>query len=136
VARKTKRVRVDRSDSPRYASVGQEFTRAAELAQEFVYWTAAGLLMVHASIAYADAVAIRLAGLKSTSDDHLDAVTLLAEAAAEAPDRDPALQHLRRIIDEKNRVAYSGDALREREVTALATHATRFRTWAMKILEA
>jgi hypothetical protein len=42
-----------------------QFLNGAALAREHEYWNAAGLLMVHGSIAYAAAVAIRLGRLGS-----------------------------------------------------------------------
>lgn len=112
-----------------------QFLKAAGLASEHDYWNAAGLLIVHAAIAYADAVSIRLAGMKSTSENHHDAVQLLAEAAAREKDRDRALGHLRRIIEEKSRVSYGGEAFRKGEIDALGTHAERFRSWCEAVLE-
>jgi hypothetical protein len=111
-----------------------QFLKAAGLAREHDYWNAAGLLIVHAAIAYADAVSIRLAGVKSTSDNHHDAVQLLAEAAAREKDRDRALGHFKRIIEEKSRVSYSGEAFRRAEIDALETHAERFRGWCEAVL--
>ncbi|MDP2886358.1 MAG: hypothetical protein Q8P51_15185 [Ignavibacteria bacterium] len=40
---------------------------------ELGYWTAAGVLIVHAAIAYADALCIRSAGEKSSGENHEDA---------------------------------------------------------------
>ena len=111
-----------------------QFLKAAELAREHEYWNAAGLLIVHGSIAYADAVTIRLAGVKSTSDNHHDAIGLLADAASREKDRDRTLGHLKRIIEEKSRVSYSGEAFRRAEILALETHAQRLRDWCEAVL--
>lgn len=134
MARKTQRVRVERSEAKRDAAVAGEFARAGTLAREFDYGTASGLLLVHAAIA--DAVSIHLSGMISTSDNHLDAVALLGEAAAHRKDRSQAAHHLRRLIDEQNRVAYSGESLKAREVEIMASHLERFQTWARSIVEA
>ncbi len=134
MAKKTQRTKVDPSQSASFRSMAVQFLKAAGLARQHDYWNAAGLLIVHAAIAYADAVAIRLAGVKSTSDNHQDAVQLLAEAAAREKDRDRALGHLKRIIEEKSRVSYSGEAFRKSEIDALETHAERFRDWCEAVL--
>ncbi|MBI2933923.1 MAG: hypothetical protein HYY16_19940 [Planctomycetes bacterium] len=136
MARKTKRTTVPRAEADDYAAVGDQFTKAAELAQEFEYWNAAGLLYVHAAIAFADAVAIARRGEKSTSENHMDALALLEEAVADVKGRDEAREHLRRIIDEKNRVAYTGVSFRGADLEKLAMHARRFRAFAERILKA
>jgi len=135
VTKKTAWTRVDRGDAAGYRSAGTEFMRSAQLAYDHGYWNASGLLYVHASIAYADAVCVALAGMKSTSDNHLDAVTLLGEAASQTPGRDHALSHLRRIIEEKNRGSYTGLSFRERDAASLAVHAARFTDWAARVLQ-
>lgn len=71
---------MDRQKAGSYAAVAEDFLRAADLAIQHEYWNAAGLLLVHASIAFTDAVWIKLAGMKSTSESHQDAVTLLKES--------------------------------------------------------
>jgi hypothetical protein len=134
MTKKTPRTRVERAKASSYRSVGAEFIRSAQMAAGHGYWNAAGLLCVHAAIAYADALCIALAGMKSTSDNHLDAIALLGEASAQAKDRDPALAHLRRIIEEKNRVSCTGQSFRERDAETLAMHAERFAAWAERVL--
>lgn len=104
--------------------------RAAALAGEHDYWTAAGLLYVHGAIAYADAVTIRRTGAKSASDNHMDVVELLKEAAASEKGLDQAIAHLRRLIGEKSRAAYTGQSPWAADVGKLATHAERFEAWA------
>jgi hypothetical protein len=113
-----------------------EALKAAKLARDHDYGTAAGLLFVHAGIAYGDAVSIHLAGVRSTSDNHYDATVLLTEAAARVKERDRGVAHLRRLIDEKSRVASTGEILRKPEVEVLENHAERFRAWCEGILGA
>jgi hypothetical protein len=134
VAKKTQRTKVDPGDFSSFRAMAAQFLKAAGLARDHEYWNAAGLLIVHAAIAYADAVSIRLAGAKSTSDNHHDAVQLLGEAAAREKDRDRALGHLKRVIEEKSRVSYSGEAFRRAEIEALETHAERFCDWCEAVL--
>ncbi|HLY08756.1 MAG TPA: hypothetical protein VKW04_05535 [Planctomycetota bacterium] len=78
---------------------------------------------------------IRLAGVKSSSDTHQDVLHLLGDAAARQKDRDRALGHLRRILEEKSRVSYSGEAFRKAEIDALEIRAQRFRDWCEAVLE-
>jgi len=135
MAGKTRRSSVERSEAGGYAEAGDQFFNAAGLAREFEYWNAAGLLFVHASIAFADAVAIARRGEKSTSENHLDALALFEESMTGVKGRDEAREHLRRIIDEKNRVAYTGVSFRRGDLEKLATHAQRFRTFAERVLK-
>jgi len=134
VAKKTQRTKVDPEDFASFRAMAAQFLKAAGLARDHDYWNAAGLLIVHAAIAYADAVSIRLAGVKSTGDNHQDAVLLLGQAAAREKDRDRALGHLKRIIEEKSRVSYSGEAFRKPEIDSLETHVERFRDWCEAVL--
>jgi hypothetical protein len=134
MAKKTKRATVDRADAGDYAAAGDQFFQAAELARQFEYWNAAGLLFVHAAIALADAVAIARRGQKSTSENHMDALALLEEASENVKGRDEAIGHLRRIIDEKNRVAYTGVSFRRVDLEKMAVHAGRFRAFAERVL--
>ena len=134
MVKKTKRTAVDRNRAPRYSDAGAQFFEAAELAREFEYWNAAGLLYVHSAIAYADAVAIQRRGEKSTSENHFDAVALFKEATADIPRRQEALTHLDRIIEEKSRVAYSGVSFRRGDLEKLRTHTERFRSFAERTL--
>ena len=134
MTKKAPRKAVDRGEAGSYAAAGHEFARAAELARAREYWNAAGLLLVHSAIAYADAVCIGSKGVKSTSENHLDAVTLLAEVTSKSVERDRAVQHLRRLIEQKNRAAYTGISFRAADVERLAIHAERFDAWAKRLL--
>ncbi len=128
------RTQVHREKARSYADAGEEFFRSGEREAESRSWNAAGVLLVHAAIAWADAVAIQLAGVKSTSDNHQDAVRLLAEVSEGRAGRDEATSHLRRIIDEKTHVSYMGKSWQARDCEVLRKHAERFRLWVMKVI--
>jgi hypothetical protein len=49
--------------------VGEHFVQAAQLATEFQYWDAAGVLLVHFAIAVTDALTIKVGGVKSAGLD-------------------------------------------------------------------
>jgi hypothetical protein len=136
MTRKTKRRSVPRGEATGYGAAAVQFFQAAELAGECEYWNAAGLLYVHAAIAFADAVAIARLGEKSTSENHMDAVRLLEEATSNVKGREEAREHLRKIIDQKNTVAYNGDTFRRADLEKLALHAGRFRAFAERVLKA
>lgn len=134
MARKTSRSRVERSSAAGYAAAAGQFFEVAGLARQMAYWNAAGVLYVHAAIAVADAASIRLMGMKSTSDNHLDAVHLFDQATRDERGQAEAVQHLRRIIDEKNRVSYTGATFKESELRAMALHAERLREFCEKVI--
>ena len=134
MARKTRRVRVDRERARDYAAVADKFFEAADVAREFEYWTPAGVLLVHASIAYADAISIGRLGQKSASEAHQDAVALLKEAIPGDRGLAGAVTHLTRIIAEKNRLSYGGLAIRKKDLEPVWTNARRFRNWAKSLL--
>ncbi|MCG2726610.1 MAG: hypothetical protein L6420_10275 [Elusimicrobia bacterium] len=63
------RVSVPRSKNSDYARVAENFYHGAETAKEFEYWNAAGVLIIHAAIAYADAITIKFGGVKNKGED-------------------------------------------------------------------
>ena len=74
--RRTKRASVERSKYSDYLKVAESFYSGAETVRAFEYWNAAGLLIVHAAIAYTDAITIKISGVKSQGEDHMEAVDL------------------------------------------------------------
>lgn len=136
MAKRTKRAAVDRGEAGHYSGAAAQFAQAAEIAREFEYWNAAGLLYVHASIAFADAVAIARKGEKSTSENHMDALVLFEAVTSGLKGRDEATEHLRRILEEKCRVSYMGMSFRRSDLEKLAIHAERFRAFVERVLKA
>lgn len=134
MGKRTARKRVSPAEAGKYARAGRQFLDAAELAGEFEYWNAAGLLYVHGTIALADAVAVRLKGVKSSSDDHRDAAALFGEVVGDRAGKKEAQGRLERIIMEKSRASNEGDTLRREDVMKLKVHAERFRRFAEELL--
>ena len=128
------RTTVHRTKAKDYRSVAESFYHGAEVAREFEYWNASGVLIVHAAIAFADAIAIKLAGVKSRGEDHHETIALLEEVVAPGEEKQKALEHLRRIIDHKNAVSYSGEVYGRTDIEQLWKQAARFRDWALDIL--
>jgi hypothetical protein len=131
---RSKRVSVPRARSSDYARVAESFYNGADVAREYEYWNAAGVLAVHAAIALADAVAIKHGGVKSQGEDHQDSAALLEELIAPGPQKQTALNQLRRIIDHKTVVSYSGELYDRKDVEQLWNLLIRFRSWATEIL--
>src|SRR5581483_6547797 len=80
--RVSRRTSVHRTKYHDYIKVADNFYLGAELAKEFEYWNAAGVLIIHAAIAYTDAITIKVGGVKSQGEDHMAAVDLLREVVA------------------------------------------------------
>jgi hypothetical protein len=128
-------VAVSRSKAVSYRAVAENFFQGADVARQFEYWNAAGVLIVHAAIAYADAISIRLGAVKSRGEDHHETISLLEELLTAGEERRKALHQLRRIIDHKNAVSYSGEIYRRKDVDQLWKLASRFREWAIQLLD-
>ncbi|MDP2363414.1 MAG: hypothetical protein Q8M94_06545 [Ignavibacteria bacterium] len=117
-----------------YKKIAQSFYDAGIVSAELNYFNAAGVLFVHSAIAYSDAITIKLSSSKSSGDSHFQIVTFLDEVVKESKDKSNALNHLRKIIDQKNLVSYSGDEYSKKGINDMQKNAERFQTWALKIL--
>ena len=135
MTKRTYRKTVDRLRYRDYKKVADHFYEAAIIAMEYYYWTAAGVLIVHSAIAYADAIAIKLSGQKSSGENHEDSVALVDENVADGEKKKSAINQLRRIITEKTKVSYAGDLYGEPLIRDLRKRLERFRSWALRILE-
>lgn len=133
--RRRNRKAVDRSRFRKYAEVAEHFFEAGKASMGLEYWTAAGVLFVHSAIAYADALCILQAGVRSAGDDHEDAVALIEELIAGGDERTGAVNQLRRIVEIKTRVSYLGELFSQADARALERKLERFRSWAKSLLE-
>ena len=134
MARKTIRKQVDKSKANDYKKVAESFWGGTDVAKEYEYWNAAGVLIVHSAIAYADAVTIKFGGVKSQGEDHNQVITLLKELLPGEEENRKASQQLERIIAHKNSVSYSGDVYGRKDVENLWKNFERFRKWAENLL--
>lgn len=134
MTRETKISNVDKGDSAKYKALAISFYEAAKDEQYSERWNAAGILIVHSAIAFADAVAIKEAGQKSTSENHQDVVKLLERVIAHTETRSNALSQLEKLIAHKTTVSYSGQLYDEQDIEKLIKHLERFKTWALKQL--
>jgi len=118
-----------------YQNVAENFYDAAKDSMELEYWTAAGVIIVHSAIAYADALSIKLSGTKSVGENHEDAVTLVESIVAESEGKAQAINQLRRIIEEKTKVSYLGELYSASQAKEMWKRLERFRKWAKQILQ-
>lgn len=122
MVRKSIRVSVDRS-------------QGAKLASGHDYFNATGVLIIHAAIAYADALTIRYIGAKSKGEDHHEVITLLEEIFPLNDERKKSLNHLTAIIEHKNAVSHSGDIYGKKDIEQLWKHFERFKAWAIPLFK-
>ncbi len=132
--RPARRRQVDRTQWRQFHAVAENFAQAAEIAAEFRYWNAAGVLLVHAAIALTDALTIKIGGVKSAGEDHMLAADLLESVLAVDVEAKRAIRHLRTLIQEKTLVSYSGEIYRQEDIRRMSTHLNRYRTWANPLL--
>lgn len=134
MAGRGRRRQVDRSRWNQFQAVAENFAQAAELARTFEYWNAAGVLVVHAAIAFTDAITVKVGAVKNASSDHAVAADLLEEVVAIDAAGKKAIGHLRAILEEKNLVSYSGQIYRQEDIRRMSRHAARYQTWARQFL--
>lgn len=134
MGRKTARRSVDRSRSLEYRNVAEHFYNAASASMVFEYWPAAGVLIVHAAIAFSDAICVQQAGERSVGDNHEDAVSLLEGIVPRSKENKKAINHLQRLLDEKTRVSYLGELYSPAQTRGLWKQLVNFREWALTIL--
>jgi hypothetical protein len=133
LARGTVKQTIHRSKSSDYLAVAENFYSGADLAREFEYWNAAGVLIVHTAIALTDAITVRLGGVKSRGEDHHEAISIL-ESLVASPDTSEASKTLRKIIDHTTLVSYSGEIYHKPDIEKLWRWLTKHRSWALTVL--
>lgn len=135
MVRRIKKITISKSKFENYHFVAQNFLNGAEVASEFEYWNAAGVLIVHSAIAYGDAVTIKFGSVKSKGDDHRDITNLLNTMLIHSEEKKKALLQLSKILDHKNLVSYSGDIYYKKDIDKLWIYLKRFTIWAEDILK-
>jgi hypothetical protein len=132
--RLSQKINVDCSKASNYKYVADNFYDGAQVAAEYEYWNAAGVLIVHSAIAYGDAITIKFGGFKSKGEDHQALVNLIESITAQSPKKKSALLHLTKLIDQKNAVSYSGDIYKKADIDQMWKHLERFKLWAVDLI--
>lgn len=130
MARKGKRVSVDRSQASSYLAKAQQFLRSAELAASASEHDATMLNAIHAAISAADAVTVALAGVRSTDPDHQRAADLLEEVAGASKLVSAQARQLRQLLSRKNVVEYESRRATAAESADALKRAARLLGWA------
>jgi hypothetical protein len=135
MVKKTKRVSIDKAQSGNHLIIAQDFYKGAKAATEQQSWNAAGVLIVHSAIAFADTITIKYGGVKSRGDNHLEVITILEEIVPSSEKNKKALHQLYRLIDHKNAVSYGGNIYNEKDIEQLWKYLHRFKDWVNTIIE-
>ncbi|MBK6912303.1 MAG: hypothetical protein IPH11_00950 [Ignavibacteriales bacterium] len=132
-----KRVSSKVYDSVKYKNfikVADNFKEAADLAFEFEYFNAAGVLYIHSAIAYSDAITIKLSGKKSSGENHYQVIQLLEDIIPKVRVDNKAFNNLKTLIDHKNLISYTGDVYQKKDLEKIRKSFHRYREWVVFLL--
>lgn len=129
MVRKVPRKSYETTDFSKFVEVSKSFINGAEIANEYEYYNAAGVLIIHSAIALADAVTIRLASVKCTGDNHYEIIKLLKETLPPEKQKTNAISHFEKLIDHKNAVSYQGELYKAEDIQLMRKHFDRFSKW-------
>lgn len=115
-----------------YWNKAEEFYETMQHAFKNRMWTAVGLNAVHCVISSCDALLVKSQGLRSSGEDHMQTVELLARVPVAGVEKQVA--SVRRIIAKKNAIAYDNREFRESDASDIFKQAERFYLWAFGYL--
>ena len=134
MVKKVPRKSYEATDYSKFLKVSKNFINGSEVAAEYEYYNAAGVLIIHAAIALADAVTIRFASAKCTGDNHYEVIKLLKEAAPADKQKTKAITQFEKLIDHKNAVSYQGEIYQAADIKLLRKHFDRFNAWVESVI--
>ena len=118
-----------------FIKISKDFSNGSESAYAFEYYNAAGVLIIHAAIALADAVTIKLSGKKCSGDSHYEIIVLLKAVTPPSANKSKSLDQFKKLIDHKNKVSYYGDIYLKKDVDKLLKYFERFKFWTGSLLK-
>lgn len=121
--------KIEVSKHKNFERISKDFANGCDSAYAFEYFNAAGVLVIHAAIALADSVTIKLAGKKCSGDSHYDIIELSRQVTPSSTNKNKALDQFKKLIDHKNQVSYHGDIYYKKDVDRLLKYFERFRSW-------
>lgn len=126
---------ISESDHVVYLKKAKEFYQTMYQAEKSENWNAVGLNGVHCVISLIDAILVRHAGMRSTSDNYMVVVDLLTSTIAnEIQDVRQKSQTARRIIAKKNLIECENRDFIMNEALDMIKQVQRFYDWAIKQL--
>lgn len=125
--------KVSRERHTFYWDKAMEFFEAMVDASLKKNWNATGLAGVHCCISATDALLVKHAGVRSSSDSHQDVIGLL-RAKINDPDIAKQAQRLGEILGQKNLIEYVDKSFPEKNALVLKVSVERYIEWVRKIL--
>ncbi len=129
-----KRVSIPRSRAREHLAKAEQFLEAGEAAAEAALHDAAMLNAIHAAISASDAVAIALAGVRSSDADHARAADLLEELAGGGSEIKVKARQLRQLLARKTAVEYGSRRATPKEARDALQRASRLVLWSRGVV--
>jgi len=131
--KKTRHKKISRDRYTLYLSKAMEFFEAMVDASQKKNWNATGLAGVHCCISATDALLVKHAGVRSSSDSHQDVVGLLLTKISD-PDISKQAKRLGEILAQKNLIEYVDKSFPEKNALILKISVERYIGWVKKLL--
>ena len=125
--------KISRERHTLYWSKAMEFFEAMVDASQKKNWNATGLAGVHCCISATDALLVKHAGVRSSSDSHQDVIGLL-RAKINDPNIAKQAQLLGEILGQKNLIEYVDKSFTEKNALVLKISVERYIEWVRKLL--
>lgn len=126
-AKRLQTVEVEKGDYKIYLKKANDFYSAMVAANKSGNWTAVGLNAVHCAISGCDAILTFHLGIRSTGEDHMQAVDLILRIPREGTNSEAST--FRRILAKKNLIAYENREFRQLEALEIFKLTERFYSW-------
>ena len=123
---------VDKADYIIYLNKANDFYEMAQKANDSENWTGIGLNTVHCAISCCDALLAFYLGVRSISDNHMDAVDLLIRIPKVKSSGEAGA--FKRIVAKKNLIAYECREFRRSEALEILKMTERFYKWTLSSL--
>lgn len=133
-AKKLKTAHVEKNDYKVFLKKARDFYEVMLNARDTENWTAVGLNAVHCAISCCDAMLTFHLGIRSSGEDHMQAVDLLMRLPSNVEDGE--VNTFKRIIARKNLIAYECREFRQAEAIDILKLAERFYRWTSSKLPA
>ncbi len=133
-AKKLKIVTVEKNDYKIFLKKANDFYEIMLIARDTEKWTAVGLNAVHCAISCCDAILTFHLGIRSASENHMQAVDLLMRLPKATEYSE--INTFKKIIVKKNLIAYENREFRQTEAIDILKLAERFYRWATSKLPA
>lgn len=133
-AKRLKTASVEKNDYTVFLKKAKDFYEIMLTARDTSNWTAAGLNAVHCAISCCDAMLTFHLGIRSVSEDHMQAADLLMRLPPAIEDNEA--NTFKRIIAKKNLIAYECREFRQTEAIDILKLTERFYRWTTSKLPA